>query len=58
MSAVKALVEARKANSYTQKPLRFVYFSGVAAERDQTKSPRFMPEHMLMRVRLHFTLGS
>ncbi|KAJ6532057.1 hypothetical protein B0H19DRAFT_1189836 [Mycena capillaripes] len=30
-------------------PFRFVYMSGTAAERDQTKTPSFMPEYSLMR---------
>ncbi|OAA59539.1 NAD(P)-binding domain protein [Niveomyces insectorum RCEF 264] len=33
----------------SQKPLRFVYMSGIAAERDQTKTPQFKPEYSLMR---------
>lgn len=31
------------------KAFRFVYMSGVAAERDQSKKPWFRPEYMLMR---------
>lgn len=33
------------------KPFRFLYMSGAAAERDQTKTPRFLPQYLLMRVR-------
>jgi hypothetical protein len=33
-------------------PFRFMYMSGVAAERDQSKSPRFKAEYSLMRVSL------
>lgn len=31
-------------------PFRFLYTSGVAAERDPTKTPTFMPQYSLMRV--------
>jgi hypothetical protein len=31
------------------KPFRFVYMSGIAAERDQTKTPSFKPQYSLMR---------
>ncbi|MDI1487083.1 MAG: hypothetical protein OHK93_006346 [Ramalina farinacea] len=31
------------------KPFRFIYMSGVAAERDQSKKPWFKPEYTLMR---------
>ncbi|EXJ77854.1 hypothetical protein A1O3_09013 [Capronia epimyces CBS 606.96] len=31
------------------RPFRFLYTSGIAAERDQTKTPTFMPEYSLMR---------
>lgn len=34
----------------TAKPFRFIYMSGVAAERDQTKTPSFKPQYSLMRV--------
>ncbi|KAJ6512996.1 putative nucleoside-diphosphate-sugar epimerase [Mycena sanguinolenta] len=30
-------------------PFRFIYMSGIAAERDQSKTPPFMPEYCLMR---------
>ncbi len=29
---------------------RFIYMSGVAAERDQKKTPNWMPQYCLMRV--------
>ena len=32
------------------KPFRFIYMSGSASERDQTKTPRFLPQYCLMRV--------
>ncbi|KAF2672257.1 hypothetical protein BT63DRAFT_422752 [Microthyrium microscopicum] len=43
---MKAMIEAR-GNSTT--PFRFLYMSGVAAERDQTKTPTHMPQYSLMR---------
>lgn len=49
MTGLKAMVEAR--GSGKTAPLRFLYMSGVAAERDQTKTPRFMPKYTLLRVR-------
>ncbi|KAJ4360075.1 uncharacterized protein N0V89_000634 [Didymosphaeria variabile] len=30
-------------------PFRFIYMSGIAAERDQTKTPSFKPQYSLMR---------
>jgi hypothetical protein len=36
-------------------PFRFLYMSGVAAERDPTKTPKFMPQYCSMRVRSMFT---
>ncbi|KAI1095261.1 NAD(P)-binding protein [Rostrohypoxylon terebratum] len=30
-------------------PFRFLYMSGAATERDQTKTPRFQPQYSLMR---------
>ncbi len=36
--------------SSPSKPFRFLYMSGIAAERDQTKKPDFMPEYSWMRV--------
>jgi hypothetical protein len=44
---MKTIFEAR-ANATT--PFRFVYLSGVAAVRDQTKKPTFMAQYSLMRV--------
>lgn len=37
-------------------PLRFVYVSGAAAERDQRRRPGWMPEYSLMRVSFSFSL--
>ncbi|OAG01495.1 uncharacterized protein CC84DRAFT_1167705 [Paraphaeosphaeria sporulosa] len=31
------------------KPFRFIYMSGIAGERDQTKTPSFKPKYSLMR---------
>lgn len=36
--------------SGVSKPFRFLYTSGAATERDQTKTPRFQPQYSLMRV--------
>ena len=58
MTCLKTMVEARKEASGTLRPLRFIYFSGALAERDQTRTPRFMPEHMLMRVSFDLRLVS
>jgi len=44
VAGLKAMYEAGPA-----KPFRFMYMSGYAAERDQTKTPRFLPEYCLMR---------
>lgn len=46
MTALKTMIAVRS----TSKPLRFLYYSGVAAERDQTKTPAMMPQICLMRV--------
>ena len=50
MVALKTLLEIRGSSASGKKPLRFVYFSGVAAERDQTKKPMLFPQYSLMRV--------
>jgi hypothetical protein len=48
---LKAMVEAReKSGTASNKPFRFMYVSGSAAERDQTKTPGWMAEYSLMRV--------
>jgi hypothetical protein len=41
---------ARVANTNTNTPFRFVYTSGVAAERDQTKTLELLGDYRLMRV--------
>jgi hypothetical protein len=55
---LKAMTEKRTTSS----TFRFMYLSGHASERDQTKTPRFMPPYALMRVcssilMLHVTLS-
>jgi hypothetical protein len=32
------------------RPFRFIYISGSAAERDPSKTPIFLSEYLLMRV--------
>jgi len=44
---LKTISEARENKST---PFRFLYVSGAATERDQTKTPSFMPPYSLMRV--------
>ena len=46
---LKTMTEARVDKTT---PFRFLYMSGAAAERDLTKTPRFMPEYSKMRVRM------
>jgi hypothetical protein len=46
LAALEALHEAG-----VGRPFRFLYMSGTAAERDQSKTPSWMPEYSLMRVR-------
>ena len=36
--------------SGVNRPFRFIYMSGISAERDQTKTPSYMPQYSLMRV--------
>jgi hypothetical protein len=49
MDGLGVIFEARGSGKTT--PLRFLYMSGVAAERDQTKTPKIMAKYALMRVR-------
>ncbi|RYP83828.1 hypothetical protein DL770_005298 [Monosporascus sp. CRB-9-2] len=44
LAGLAAMCEAGPA-----RPFRFLYVSGATAERDQTKTPRFMPQYTLMR---------
>ena len=47
LTGAKAMTEAR--GSITSPPFRFIYMSGVSAERDQTKTPGYMAQYSLMR---------
>jgi hypothetical protein len=49
MVGLKTISEAREDKAT---PLKFLYVSGAATERDQTKRPGWMPEYSLMRVSL------
>lgn len=48
IAGLEAIFEGRGTDKST--PLRFLYMSGVAAERDQSKTPTFMAKYSLMRV--------
>lgn len=45
-----AMTEFRSKDGEEIPAFRFMYMSGIAAERDQTKKPDWMPEYSLMRV--------
>lgn len=45
LAGLKAMYESGVA-----KPFRFLYVSGIGAERDPKKTPRFKPEYSWMRV--------
>lgn len=45
IEALKAMYEAG-----VSKPFRFLYMAGMGTERDQTKTPDWMPQYSLMRV--------
>jgi len=51
LTGLQAMLEAHTegGNQNTHPPLRFMYISGTAAERDQNKTPSFMPQYTLMR---------
>jgi len=49
MVGLKTISEAKEDKAT---PLKFLYVSGAATERDQTKRPGWMPEYSLMRVSL------
>lgn len=51
---LKTIQEAREEG---MEPLRFVYVSGAATERDQSRRPSWMPEYSLMRVSLFLSLS-
>lgn len=44
---LQTMVEAR---GESKAPFRFMYMSGAAAQRDQSKKPRIMPQYLLLRV--------
>ncbi|KIH87670.1 hypothetical protein SPBR_05245 [Sporothrix brasiliensis 5110] len=48
LAGLRAIYAARGGSTKTS-PFRFMYMSGIAAERDQTKTPSFKPEYTLMR---------
>ena len=51
LAGLEAMINARvESNHKNISPLRFMYMSGAAAERDQTKPPRFMAQYRLIRV--------
>lgn len=45
LAGIKAMHDAGP-----NKPFRFMYVSGIGAERDQSKKPRWMAQYALMRV--------
>ncbi|MCJ1413748.1 hypothetical protein MMC32_000072 [Xylographa parallela] len=49
LAGLQAMLEAYGEGDDTPQPFRFMYISGTAAERDQTKTPSFMPQYCLMR---------
>lgn len=50
IKGIEAMIESRSKNNAEQTPFRFMYVSGIKAERDQTKTPEFLPEYLLLRV--------
>ena len=50
LAGLQAMFEARGKSVSNAAPLRFMYMSGSAAERDPKEAPIFMSEHLLMRV--------
>ena len=49
---LRAMFEAH--NDGNTRPFRFLYMSGTASERDQNKTPSWMPQYCLMRVSTRF----
>ncbi|KAJ1555782.1 hypothetical protein HK405_013187 [Cladochytrium tenue] len=49
VDTISKLAASRDASDKHRRPVRFVYISGVSAERDQSKKPWVMPEMLLMR---------
>ena len=51
IAGLQAMIEARtQGSSHDGDPFRFIYMSGAASERDQTKTPYWMSQYCLMRV--------
>ena len=50
LAGLQAMYQASRAREGNAKPFSFIYMSGAAAERDQSKKPKWMPEYCLMRV--------
>ena len=50
LAGLQAMFEARGESGTGVTPFRFMYLSGRAVERDQNKTPTFMPPYSLMRV--------
>jgi len=55
LAGLEAIFEAR-GQSDSGRPFRFMYISGSAAERDQNKTPSYMPQYRLMRVSVRHRL--
>ena len=57
LAGLKAMLESRTSGSSSRSssenpssaPFRFMYMSGAATERDQSKTPSYMPQYSLMR---------
>ena len=49
LAGFKAMTQARR-DAAAKGSFRFMYMSGAATERDQSKKPGWMPEYSLMRV--------
>lgn len=48
--SIKGFTAMTESRSDDDPPFRFMYMSGIAAERDETKKPSYMPEYSWMRV--------
>ena len=53
MAAARAFTQQTAANNNNDRKFRFVYLSGGAAERNQTKPLWFMRDYRRIRVYLH-----
>ena len=49
---LQAMFEAHSEGN--TRPFRFLYMSGAATERDQSKTPSWMPQYSLMRVSIRY----